>query len=106
MGKAGSNFNHIVQSEKKSDHVLVTEGVYGYLRHPSYFGFFWWGIGTQIVLGNIFCLVGYTLVLWRFFRRRIESKLVQGLLFKNLGRAKSDLKSVMLMCTSQTRRNL
>ena len=104
MGTAGSNFNHIVQSEKKSDHVLVTEGVYAYLRHPSYFGFFWWGIGTQIVLGNVFCLVGYTVVLWRFFRRRIESKFSSPL-FESSGRAKFDMKSVMLICVLQTRRN-
>ena len=73
MATAGSNFNHIVQSEKKSDHMLVTNGVYRWFRHPSYFGFFWWGLGTQIVLGNVVCLVGYAVVLWRFFRRRIES---------------------------------
>ena len=75
MKTAGSNFNHIVQSEKKNDHVLVTEGIYRYLRHPSYFGFFWWGLGTQILLGNIVCLVGYAYVLWRFFEKRIRRKL-------------------------------
>lgn len=73
MLHAGSNFNHLVQKEKKAGHVLVTGGVYRYLRHPSYFGFFWWGLGTQVVLGNAVCLVGYAVVLWRFFRRRIES---------------------------------
>lgn len=73
MLHAGSNFNHLVQKEKKVGHVLVTGGVYRYLRHPSYFGFFWWGLGTQVVLGNAVCLVGYAVVLWRFFRRRIES---------------------------------
>ena len=26
-----------------------------------------------MVLGNMVCLVGYAVVLWRFFRRRIES---------------------------------
>lgn len=75
MVTAGSNFNHIVQSEKRKGHVLVTGGVYAWLRHPSYFGFFWWGLGTQLVLGNVVCLVGYAVVLWRFFRRRIESEL-------------------------------
>ena len=28
-----------------------------------------------MVLGNAVCLVGYAVVLWRFFRRRIESRL-------------------------------
>lgn len=74
MAHAGSNFNHLVQSTKKQGHVLVTDGIYAWLRHPSYFGFFWWGLGTQLVLGNAFCLIGYAIVLWRFFRKRIESE--------------------------------
>ena len=76
MIHAGSNFNHLIQSKKKQGHVLVTGGIYKHLRHPSYFGFFWWGLGTQVVLGNTVCLVGYGVVLWRFFRRRIESMLI------------------------------
>lgn len=74
MVHAGSNFNHLVQSRKKQGHVLVTGGIYAWLRHPSYFGFFWWGLGTQLALGNIVCLAGYAVVLWRFFRRRIQGK--------------------------------
>ncbi|KAM0793958.1 Isoprenylcysteine carboxyl methyltransferase family-domain-containing protein, partial [Usnea florida] len=72
MMHAGTNFNHLIQHKKKKGHVLVTGGIYRYLRHPSYFGFFWWGMGTQVVLGNAVCLVGYAVVLRRFFRRRIE----------------------------------
>ena len=72
MAKAGSNFNHTVQMRKKQGHVLVTDGIYLWLRHPSYFGFFWWGLGTQVVLGNPVCLTGYLVVLWRFFRHRIR----------------------------------
>lgn len=74
MIRAGSNFNHIVQTKQKQNHVLVTDGIYGVLRHPSYFGFFWWGLGTQVMLGNGLCLLGYTFVLWRFFRHRIWGK--------------------------------
>jgi protein-S-isoprenylcysteine O-methyltransferase len=72
MAQAASNFNHHVQSEHQEGHILVRTGLYGYLRHPSYFGFFWWGLGTQLVLGNVVCFVGYTLVLWRFFSTRIK----------------------------------
>lgn len=75
MAQAGTNFNHIVQSYRKENHVLVTDGVYRFTRHPAYFGFFWWGLGTQIMLGNVICLVGYAVVLWRFFKKRIDSKL-------------------------------
>ncbi|KAI4258376.1 MAG: hypothetical protein LQ352_001225 [Teloschistes flavicans] len=76
MVHAGTNFNHLVQSRKKEGHILVTGGIYGWLRHPSYFGFFWWGLGTQVVMGNVGCLFGYAVVLWRFFRYREEKLLV------------------------------
>ncbi|PYH85451.1 ICMT-domain-containing protein [Aspergillus uvarum CBS 121591] len=72
MAQAGSSFNHTVQVARRDDHRLITHGVYRVLRHPSYFGFFWWGIGTQLVLGNVACLVAYALVLWRFFRLRVR----------------------------------
>ncbi|KAH9866557.1 hypothetical protein J1614_008247 [Plenodomus biglobosus] len=71
MAQAGTNFNHIVQSRKNDGHELVTHGVYAYFRHPSYFGFFWWGIGTQVMLGNVFCFFAYVGILWFFFMRRI-----------------------------------
>ncbi|KAI9807788.1 MAG: hypothetical protein M1825_005093 [Sarcosagium campestre] len=74
MAQAGTSFNHIVQTKRDQEHKLVTHGIYGYLRHPSYFGFFWWGLGTQVVLGNGFCFLGYAIVLWRFFSRRIRKE--------------------------------
>ncbi|KAI0816760.1 putative isoprenylcysteine carboxyl methyltransferase [Xylaria sp. FL0064] len=74
MIQAGPSFNHTIQRKKKDDHDLVTTGVYSFFRHPAYFGFFYWGIGTQLVLGNPICFVGYVLVLWRFFAARIKSE--------------------------------
>jgi len=71
MAEAGLSFNHIVQRERGSSHVLVTTGIYAVFRHPSYFGFFWWALGTQLVLGNAVCFVAYTAVLWRFFSTRV-----------------------------------
>lgn len=71
MIQAGPSFNHHVQSHRGEGHVLVTSGVYAVLRHPSYFGFFWWALGTQMVMGNPVSFVGYAAVLWRFFSRRI-----------------------------------
>lgn len=74
MLTAGSNFNHIVQNEKAQSHVLVTSGVYSYFRHPSYVGWFYWSIGTQVMLCNPVCIMGYTIASWRFFRERIEEE--------------------------------
>lgn len=71
MVQAGPSFNHIVQQTQKREHILVTTGIYSKLRHPSYFGFFWWGLGTQLAMGNAICFVGYAAVLWKFFSSRI-----------------------------------
>ncbi|KAF2862383.1 ICMT-domain-containing protein [Piedraia hortae CBS 480.64] len=74
MAQAGTNFNHMPAKERKEGHVLVTNGVYRLLRHPAYFGFFYWAIGTQLLVGNEVCLLGYIVVLWRFFSKRIRGK--------------------------------
>jgi protein-S-isoprenylcysteine O-methyltransferase len=79
MATAGTNFNHKVQRKRAVGHELVTDGIYGYLRHPSYFGFFWWGLGTQLVLGNCLCFFMYLLVLWRFFSKRIRCEYISHL---------------------------
>jgi protein-S-isoprenylcysteine O-methyltransferase len=75
MAQAGTNFNHQVQSQKSEGHVLVTSGIYAYFRHPSYFGFFWWALGTQLCLGNTVSFAAYALILWYFFKTRITRML-------------------------------
>lgn len=71
MYTAGSNFHHQVRDQRDEKHKLVTSGIYSHMRHPSYFGWFWYSVGGQIVLGNPICLVGYVYVLWKFFEDRI-----------------------------------
>ncbi|XP_039292566.1 protein-S-isoprenylcysteine O-methyltransferase [Nilaparvata lugens] len=71
MLTAKKNFNHIVQDEHKEGHSLVTTGVYSLFRHPSYVGWFYWSIGTQLILLNPFCIVAYTLASWKFFHDRV-----------------------------------
>lgn len=71
MATAGKSFSHVVQKTKNPDHVLVKNGIYKYLRHPSYFGFFWWALGTQMILLNPLSLLVFAIVLWRFFNHRI-----------------------------------
>jgi protein-S-isoprenylcysteine O-methyltransferase len=74
MATAGTNFNHTPQKNKAKDHELVTSGIYAYSRHPSYFAFFWWAVGTQILVGNKICFVAFVVVLWMFFKNRIACK--------------------------------
>jgi protein-S-isoprenylcysteine O-methyltransferase len=72
MIHASSNFSHQIATEKKPTHTLVTSGVYALVRHPSYFGFFWWSVGTQIFLANPLSTMVFVAVLWRFFSSRIR----------------------------------
>lgn len=74
MITAKSNFNHIVQADRKRDHILVTHGLYSWSRHPSYVGWFYWSVGTQILLCNPLCTVAYTLASWKFFDERIKDE--------------------------------
>lgn len=78
MIHASSNFSHSVAYKKAARHKLVTDGVYSWFRHPSYAGFFYWGLGTQMVLQNPISFIMFFASLWRFFSRRIrvEEKLL------------------------------
>ncbi|ORX95912.1 protein-S-isoprenylcysteine O-methyltransferase [Basidiobolus meristosporus CBS 931.73] len=71
MHTAKHNFTHQVASFKEKEHVLVTHGIYSIMRHPSYFGFYWWALGTQILLLNPIGVVGFALALHHFFSKRI-----------------------------------
>eukprot|EP00804_Cyclotella_cryptica_P025473 CCRYP_011993-RA/>CCRYP_011993-RA protein AED:0.08 eAED:0.08 QI:154/1/1/1/0.75/0.6/5/844/287 len=71
MVTCGESFNHYIQRDKKDNHVLVTHGIYSFLRHPSYVGFFYWAVGTQLLLCNPLSTALYGLAAWTFFRHRI-----------------------------------
>ncbi|KAH9256071.1 hypothetical protein BASA81_005847 [Batrachochytrium salamandrivorans] len=74
MYQAGPSFTHMIAYEKHPRHQLVTTGIYSLLRHPAYFGWFYWSIGTQLVLGNPVCFVVYWGVAWNFFRIRLADE--------------------------------
>eukprot|EP01112_Ceratiomyxa_fruticulosa_P021959 TRINITY_DN790_c0_g1_i9.p1 TRINITY_DN790_c0_g1~~TRINITY_DN790_c0_g1_i9.p1 ORF type:complete len:264 (-),score=39.34 TRINITY_DN790_c0_g1_i9:187-876(-) len=72
MSTAGQNFNHTIEETKEDDHKLVDHGIYSIFRHPSYFGWFWWAIFTQVMLENPLCIVLFTVASWTFFNERIH----------------------------------
>ena len=71
MWTAGGHFAHRVAEVQRDGHALVQHGVYARLRHPSYAGWFWWSVGTQLLLANPLCTLGYAVAAWRFFAARI-----------------------------------
>lgn len=71
MATAGESFNHIIQTYRHDNHKLVTSGIYRYLRHPSYVGFYYWSVGSQLLLGNWLHATAFCVVSWRFFAIRI-----------------------------------
>ena len=71
MIHAGVSFSHRIAEYKKTEHKLVTDGVYKYVRHPSYLGYYLFAIGTQIYLSNIVSPILFAVVLWLFFNDRI-----------------------------------
>lgn len=68
---AGRSFTHLIKIQHEEHHVLVTHGVYRYIRHPSYCGFLIWSVGTQIMVCNPLSTVAFAFVVWRFFQQRI-----------------------------------
>lgn len=74
MIDCSSNFTHKIRTAHEPDHILVTKGVYSRLRHPSYFGWFYWSIGTQIMLCNPISTILYAWAAWTFFRYRIPEE--------------------------------
>jgi len=74
MIHASTNFSHVIAHHKKNDHELVTDGIYGWFRHPSYAGFFYWALGTQLLLQNPFSFIFFCVALWKFFFYRIRAE--------------------------------
>lgn len=68
---ARRSFSHLIRRERHRDHMLVTHGVYSWSRHPGYFGWAVWALGTQVLLANPVCFVVFAIVIWRFFKMRI-----------------------------------
>jgi len=70
---------HVLLSCVSPSIFLTKNKRYRYLRHPSYVGWFYWSIGTQLLLGNPFCTIGYAVTGYVFFCHRItyEEEMLQ-----------------------------
>jgi len=80
MITCGESFNHLIQTSKKDNHILIKHGIYQYLRHPSYVGFYYWSVGGQMVLNSPVSGLVFGAASYMFFRRRIpyeEDSLLQ-----------------------------
>ena len=72
--QAGPSFTLQVQSKRRQEHTLVTNGVYRFVRHPAYLGWTAWAVGTQLVLGNPICTLLFYVLAHRFFKDRIPEE--------------------------------
>ena len=78
---AGASFTHQIMMRKRKEHALITHGIYKHIRHPGYFGWFMWAVGTQVLLCNPFSIMAFTYLSWNFFNDRIpfEEDMLRGL---------------------------
>jgi len=74
MWQASTNFNHYIRYRREEGHELVTRGIYSLCRHPSYVGWFYWSIATQVMVMNPVCTILYALFSWKFFSYRIQEE--------------------------------
>ncbi|XP_021659177.2 protein-S-isoprenylcysteine O-methyltransferase B isoform X1 [Hevea brasiliensis] len=68
---AGRAFTHVIKIYHEEHHKLITHGVYSFVRHPGYTGFFIWSVSTQIMLCNPISTIAFAVVVWSFFADRI-----------------------------------
>ncbi|SOV80803.1 protein-S-isoprenylcysteine O-methyltransferase, putative [Plasmodium reichenowi] len=56
----------------KGKHNLIKKGIYKYMRHPCYTGWFYYSIFLQLLLSNLFCFTLSFLLSWVYFYRTIK----------------------------------
>ena len=74
MKTCGLSFNHYLTTtfNNKQHDKLITHGIYKYIRHPSYLGFWLFCIGIQLMLLNIGNSILSIYILNWFFKIRIQ----------------------------------
>lgn len=67
----GSSFTHYINQQETTQELVVT-GIFQYVRHPSYLGFYLYVVGIEIYLKNLGCFILSMAILTHFFRVRIR----------------------------------
>jgi len=64
--------------QKAENHILVTDGIYKYLRHPGYAGTIFIFLGASLTTGNmiLFVLVTLLILLTYLYRIHVEEKML------------------------------
>jgi protein-S-isoprenylcysteine O-methyltransferase len=70
----GTNFTHKIRWKNEPTHQLVIGGFFAICRHPGYFGWYIWSVGTQILVLNPVCILGFAKAARDFFSSRIEAE--------------------------------
>ncbi len=71
-------FAGTVRIQKERGHTVVSEGPYGYVRHPGYAGWILGGIATPVMLGSLWALFPAALaVLFLVARTSLEDEFLQ-----------------------------
>lgn len=78
----GKSFSHYIEVDK-NEQDLVIIGIYKWIRHPSYLGFYLYTIGLQLYLNNLLTGMLCVIILKLFFTKRI--KFEEHFLIKNYG---------------------
>lgn len=66
------NFTHRIRTTNvEGRNSLITHGIYRWVRHPGYLGWFIWAPATQLVLMNPICTVAFAITAQRFFQERV-----------------------------------
>lgn len=76
--RLGSNWTHAADYQIKKQHVLVTEGVYRFIRHPIYTGLLLSLTGAELVAQSyLFLPVFIGMFMWSYTRGTREEKLLE-----------------------------
>ena len=70
--QAGKSFTHEIREEKHQQHKLITSGVYRFLRHPSYLGWYIFSLSAPAFLGAPISFLLFGFLGWLYFRSRIK----------------------------------